>query len=94
MERMPHGLGVILASYNGYNSTVNPQIMNEFSTAAFRMGHTLINSTILRMDNNGKETKEGNISLRDAFFNPYVIKFLTSSITLLQRYGHTGSARI
>ncbi len=68
-------LGVELPSYNGYKSTVNPQIFNEFSTAAFRMGHTLINSTILRMDNNGKETKEGNISLRDAFFNPYVIEF-------------------
>lgn len=68
-------LGVELPSYNGYNATVNPQILNEFSTAAFRMGHTLINSTILRMDNNGKETKEGNISLRDAFFNPYVIEF-------------------
>ncbi len=68
-------LGVELPSYNGYKPTVNPQIFNEFSTAAFRMGHTLINGTILRMDNNGKETKEGNISLRDAFFNPYVIEF-------------------
>ena len=68
-------LGVELPSYNGYKSTVNPQIFNEFSTAAFRMGHTLINSTILRMDNKGKETKEGNISLRDAYFNPYVIEF-------------------
>lgn len=68
-------LGVELPSYNGYKPTVNPQIFNEFSSAAFRMGHTLINSTILRMDNNGEETKEGNISLRDAFFNPYVIEF-------------------
>lgn len=68
-------LGVELPTYNGYESTVNPQIFNEFSTAAFRMGHTLINGTILRMDNNGKETKEGNISLRDAFFNPYAIEF-------------------
>jgi peroxidase len=68
-------LGVILPSYNGYESSVNPQIFNEFSTAAFRMGHTLINGTILRMDNNGKETKEGNLSLRDAFFNPFVIEF-------------------
>lgn len=68
-------MGVELPTYNGYQSNVNPQIFNEFSTAAFRMGHTLINGTILRMDNSGKETKEGNISLRDAFFNPYVIEF-------------------
>jgi len=68
-------LGVQLPAYSGYNSTINPQIFNEFSTAAFRMGHTLINSTIIRMDNNGEVTREGNISLRDAFFNPYVIGF-------------------
>ena len=68
-------LGVELPSYNGYKPTVNPQILNEFSTAAFRMGHTLINSNILRMDNDGEETKEGNITLKDAFFNPYVIEF-------------------
>lgn len=68
-------LGVILPTYKGYQPEVNPQIFNEFSTAAFRMGHTLINGTILRMDNNGKETKEGNIGLRDAFFNPFVIEF-------------------
>ena len=68
-------LGVILPSYNGYKSNVNPQIFNEFSTAAFRMGHTLINGNILRMDNNGKETKEGNIKLRDAYFNPFIIEF-------------------
>ena len=68
-------LGVELPTYNGYQPNVNPQIFNEFSTAAFRMGHTLINSTILRMDNNGEETKEGNLTLRDAFFNPYVMEF-------------------
>lgn len=68
-------LGVVLPKYNGYKPSVNPQIFNEFSTAAFRMGHTLINGTIIRMDNNGKETKEGNISLRDAFFNPFVVEY-------------------
>ncbi|MEM9545349.1 MAG: peroxidase family protein, partial [Bacteroidota bacterium] len=68
-------LGVGLPPYNGYNPTVNPQILNEFSTAAFRMGHTLINGTIIRMDNNGREIKGGNISLKDAFFNPFVVEF-------------------
>lgn len=68
-------LGVILPTYAGYNETVNPQITNEFSTAAFRMGHTLINSTLIRMDNNGKEIKSGNISLKDAFFNPLVVEY-------------------
>ena len=68
-------LGVNLPTYSGYKETVNPQISNEFSSAAFRMGHTLINSTLIRMDNAGKEIKSGNISLRDAFFNPLVVEY-------------------
>jgi hypothetical protein len=68
-------LGINLPQYVGYKESVNPQITNEFSTAAFRMGHTLINSTLIRMDNDGKEIKSGNITLRDAFFNPLVVEY-------------------
>lgn len=68
-------MGVSLPAYSGYNENVNPQITNEFSSAAFRMGHTLINSNIIRMDNSGSEIKSGNISLRDAFFNPLVVEY-------------------
>ena len=68
-------LGVNLPPYSGYKETVNPQISNEFSTTAFRMGHTLINSSIIRLDNDGEEIKSGNISLRDAFFNPFVVEY-------------------
>ncbi len=66
-------LGMEIAPYTGYKSEVKAQIFNEFSTAAFRMGHTLINSSIIRMDSEGEELKSGNIELRDAFFNPHVI---------------------
>lgn len=68
-------LGINLPQYSGYKESVNPQITNEFSSAAFRMGHTLINSTLIRMDNDGKEIKSGNITLRDAFFNPLVVEY-------------------
>jgi len=68
-------LGVVLPSYAGYSENVNPQISNEFSSAAFRMGHTLINSNIIRMDNSGNELNSGSISLRDAFFNPLVVEY-------------------
>lgn len=68
-------LGINLPNYSGYKESVNPQIFNEFSTAAFRMGHTLINGTLIRMDDEGGEIKSGNISLRDAFFNPLVVEY-------------------
>jgi len=66
-------LGVYLPEYRGYNDQMNPSISNVFSAAAFRIGHTLINSDILRMDNEGDEISDGSIKLKDAFFNPQAI---------------------
>lgn len=62
-------MGIEIPAYTGYDTSVNPAIMNIFSGAAFRM-HSLINGEILRMDNNGNTINQGNISLKDAFFNP------------------------
>lgn len=66
-------MGVQLSPYNGYDNTINPGMSNIFVTAAFRLGHTLLNSNILRVDNNGNPIPEGHIVLKDAFFNPSVI---------------------
>lgn len=66
-------LGVHLGDYTGYDPVRNPGIMNVFSGAAYRYGHTVINSQIVRMNNDGEVIPEGNISLKDAFFNPVVI---------------------
>ena len=62
-------MGVDIPAYTSYDSTVDPGIMNVFSAAAFRMGHTLLNSTILRLDNDGNEIDAGNLQLQEAFFN-------------------------
>jgi hypothetical protein len=65
------GSGAISA-YRGYNPGVNPGIANEFSTAAFRFGHSLLGDDIEFLDNNGNETQP-EIALAQAFFNPPII---------------------
>ena len=63
-------MGITLEEYAGYKNDVNPGIFNVFSAAAYRLGHTLINGTLRRLDGNGNEIDRKHISLRDAFFNP------------------------
>ncbi|MEM9824312.1 MAG: peroxidase family protein, partial [Bacteroidota bacterium] len=64
-------MGVHLPSYPGYDATIFPNISNVFSAAAFRLGHTLINSNVLITDNDGNPV--GSLTLKDAFFNPAII---------------------
>ncbi len=63
-------MGVILDEYKGYDPEADPNIMNVFSAAAFRLGHTLLSPVIRRMDENGETIPLGDIELRDAFFQP------------------------
>lgn len=46
--------------------------MNEFSSAAFRFGHSLLKPSLLRLDHEFK-VREPSVRLRDTFFNPEVI---------------------
>ncbi|QQS59795.1 peroxidase family protein [Candidatus Peregrinibacteria bacterium] len=73
-EFLPALLGREFPSYRGYKEKEDPGIRNEFSTAAFRFGHTLINTTLLRLDNRGNEIPEGNLALHDSFFRPDLVK--------------------
>ncbi|MFQ5574969.1 MAG: peroxidase family protein [Terriglobia bacterium] len=61
-----------LPAYGGYDPDVNPAISNKFSTAAYRYGHSQLSPTLLRINRGGKETL--HIKLKDAFFNPKLIK--------------------
>ncbi|MCG8331460.1 MAG: T9SS type A sorting domain-containing protein [Chitinophagales bacterium] len=63
-------MGVDLPTYNGYDDQAHPQLMNVFTAAAYRLGHTLLNGNLMRMDNDGNEMPGGPLALRDAFFNP------------------------
>ncbi len=63
-------MGIHLPPYGTYSLATNAGIMNVFSAAAYRYGHTTINSILVRMDNDGNYMPQGDILLRDAFFNP------------------------
>ncbi len=59
-----------LPGYDGYRSDVDPGIGNMFATAAYRVGHTMLGSTIWRVEENADEAAFGHLALRDAFFRP------------------------
>lgn len=73
-EFLPLLIGGLDTDYTGYQETVDPSIRNEFSTAAYRFGHTMIPSTLLRLNKKGKTIKAGNISLGESFFNPALLE--------------------
>jgi hypothetical protein len=67
-----------LPAYAGYNPSVNPTIATEFSTIAFRFGHSLLSGGIERHNNNGQDALPNDpagasISLATDFFDPNVL---------------------
>ncbi len=66
-EFLPILLGPVVGAYSGYNSAVNAQATQEFSSAAFRVGHSQVSDTQEGIDNAG--TVVFTESLADAFFN-------------------------
>jgi hypothetical protein len=63
-------MGVTLDSYTGYDATVNPTVLTEFSNAAFRVGHSQINAQQLRLDAAGHKIAQGDLDLATSFFQP------------------------
>ena len=59
-----------IPEYQGYNPDVDAGVSIEFSTAAYRLGHSQISPTLNRLDENGDVAEGGNLGLFQAFFNP------------------------
>lgn len=74
-EFLPKLLGEdAIPRYRGYQRDVDAGITNLFATAAYRVGHTMLSTEVLRVDADGAESAEGNLDLASAFFRPSEIE--------------------
>jgi Animal haem peroxidase len=66
-EYLPVLIGPVLGPYRGYSPHIDAEILQEFSTAAFRVGHSQISDEQEGIDNAGNTVFSE--SLAQAFFN-------------------------
>ncbi len=62
-----------ISNYDGYDPTVDPSVAHEFSTAAFRFGHSTLNDHIEFLDNDGRSVQAG-VTLAQAFNRPVMLE--------------------
>lgn len=73
-EEFLPALGIPIDDYKGYNAEAETGILGIFSGAAFRLGHTLVNEQLIRLDGQGDTLSFGSIHIKDAFFNPNIVR--------------------
>jgi hypothetical protein len=74
-EFLPMLLGSeMLDEWDAYDPLIDPRVSTEFSTAGFRVGHTMLSSELERFNEDGTVATGGHLSLADSFFNPQIIK--------------------
>jgi hypothetical protein len=82
-EWLPAILGPnALTPYTGYNPNANPGIANEFSTAAFRFGHSMLGDEVGFLNNDGSSVTP-EMPLSEVFSDP----------TILEQYGISPSIK-
>lgn len=70
-EFLPALLGPYAPSALGaYDPSIDATILNEFSAAFYRVGHTMLSPQLLRTTDDGSPAPAGPLALRDAFFQP------------------------
>jgi hypothetical protein len=67
-EFLPALLGKPMPAYLGYNPNENPTVANEFATAIFRIGHTMLEDEVEFLGPLGQEVHD-SVSLSSALFN-------------------------
>ncbi len=67
-EWLPYLVGDAVGPDTGYDPDAEGQISVEFSTAAFRFGHTMVSSTLPQLNADGTQAAE-DLNLMEAFFN-------------------------
>jgi len=69
-EYLPVLLGGGLPPYTGFNASVDPAIDPAFAVAAYRYGHSGIDSTYLCFKRDLTMCPTGHLMLRESYFNP------------------------
>jgi len=75
-EYLPAIIGAnALPEYASYDDEIEGNILNEFSAAAFRLGHSMVPDQLLRVAADGSTAPGGHLDLIDAFFTaPQVLQ--------------------
>ena len=72
-EFLPSLLGRnAIPRYQGYELNIDPGIAIEFSTAAYRFGHSMLGDDIEFLNNDSEEIRDA-MDLRNSFFNPHIL---------------------
>ena len=73
---LPHLIGEVMLPVKSlrHDPGTDGQVSNEFSTAAFRFGHTMVGSEIRRLEEDGTTSPGGHLTVREAFFDNSTIR--------------------
>ncbi len=72
-EEFLPAMGVTLSPYLGYDSEEQASVMQAFSVAAYRFGHSTVSSDIVLLDANGSSDGMPDLDLAQSFFNPTIL---------------------